>query len=306
MPDTAKYRFSLLLLQVCVAFIFVGRAYQAIFHDISMRALFWDRNYMEGIVWLFFGWSWDDYASSVGVDVALQRVAFFIGLFWVLCGVLAVGLPRFNKRWVRRVLRVGTVFLVFLHLFEWKDKFLLWGQLLEHAAQASAPLLLIYLSRAQTPISAQFIRTVKIIIALTFFCHGLFAVGWYPVPAPWIEWCISVFGFSPQGSLTFLFTMGILDFVAAFLLFVRPLSQAALWYCIVWGFLTALARIVANFYPDIVFVSLHQWWHETAFRLIHGGLPLALWFLLRQQTETQEQHLAVDDASNLDVHQTEM
>ena len=56
----------------------------------------------------------------------------------------------------------------------------------------------------------------------------------------------------------------------------QKIDTAALWYAAFWGVVTALSRAIAGFYWDFPWDSLHQVWHTSAYRLIHGLLPLAL------------------------------
>ena len=93
-----------------------------------------------------------------------------------------------------------------------------------------------------------------------------------------------MFGFTDINTVKlFLKIMGILGFVVAGLIFWKLTFPVAVWYCIVWGTLTALARIIANVYWASFSEDLHQWWFETLYRFVHGGLPLFLWWLSRLQ-----------------------
>jgi len=76
---------------------------------------------------------------------------------------------------------------------------------------------------------------------------------------------------------------GVIDFVAAVSLFLPYVYKPALIYCIVWGFATALARIVVNYDAQFPIDTLHQWLHETIYRLPHGGIPLVLFILLKNR-----------------------
>jgi len=78
------------------------------------------------------------------------------------------------------------------------------------------------------------------------------------------------FHLSDSQALWWLKVAGVIDFIAAAALFIPALMRPAIWYCIVWGTLTAFARIVSNFSFDLPLDSLHQWLHETIFRLPHG------------------------------------
>ena len=78
----------------------------------------------------------------------------------------------------------------------------------------------------------------------------------------------------------FLRIAGILDFVVAILLFIPKTVKPALWYSVIWGSLTALARVVANFSIEFPMDTFGFWLWETIFRLPHGLIPLVtLWIL---------------------------
>ena len=117
--------------------------------------------------------------------------------------------------------------------------------------------------------------------ALTFTCHGLYALGIYPRPALFLSMTMSILDFSETQAITFLVAAGLADFVASFLLFFKGLWRAsALTYCVLWGAATALARIWAHFQPEWWMEATGQWLHETVLRFPHFLIPLLLLLLL--------------------------
>ena len=65
--------------------------------------------------------------------------------------------------------------------------------------------------------------------------------------------------------------------------FKKTLKVTAI-YAVFWGFLTALARVVANYSTDFPLETLHQYGFETVVRLCHGLGPLLILFLLNKQS----------------------
>ncbi len=268
---------ELFLLQIFVCFIWLGRAYQGLFFDLPLRAFFWNQNLLENLVIELTNDSWQSYVTnqSIPIDSIINILGTSIGFVWLLAAFSTFFISEKTKG-----LRIFYYFSIFLFaiilLLDWQDKFQAWGHLLEHATQFSSPLLLLYFT--QKPSNTHKIRLLmKAIISLTFVCHGLYAVGYYPTSGEWISWTMrTLYLEDSQTAVTFLFIAGMLDFLMAFLLFFDLTSNLALYYCIFWGLLTALVRIIANFYIEIPLISLHDWTYQTFFRLIHGGFPLLL------------------------------
>ena len=129
---------------------------------------------------------------------------------------------------------------------------------------------------------SHFFLWLRIVIAMTFISHGLYAIGYYPLPGVFIEMTTAILGVSEETAIVFLKVMGVLDFVASvFILLPYPkLIKLGLFYCIVWGILTALARPVAFYYPEFWLESLHQWLYQAVFRLPQGLLPLVAFLIL--------------------------
>ncbi len=260
--------------------VFLGRAWQHIFWDIPLRELLWREEWMAIPVKTILGMEWEDYISSMAVDAWMVRLVVTAGVFYVLCAVTTIFLNK-NRPWLRNIIIAGSVGLVFLSLLYWLEKFQNIGQFIEYSLQFGTPIFLVW-----TVFYAQkhLILAMKVAIALTFIGHGLYALGFYPVPAHFVQMMIDGFGIDETVSMQFLQIVGIIDLIVAVLIFVPNhwVSQTALLYCIIWGSATALARIIANFDAYIPLESFYQWMHEVVYRLPHGGVPLIVFLLSRK------------------------
>ena len=140
--------------------------------------------------------------------------------------------------------------------------------------------------------------------ATTFFCHGLYAVGFYPQPGEWVVWIMEVFRLSePMGRL-FLKAAGMLDFVVAVGFVIKTQRHKGwtmgknsfvplcLWgiaaYACFWGFATALGRLVGPLAIASTLQTFDEYWFEMAVRLVHGGVPLVmLWLTFAPERNVQ-------------------
>ncbi|XOV67404.1 MAG: hypothetical protein ACFHU9_17450 [Fluviicola sp.] len=150
-------------------------------------------------------------------------------------------------------------------------------QLIEHATKLLLPVLIFLLNqpfwtRERTQIS------LKIIVALTFIGHGLFAVGWHYVPGSFHTMTTSILGISGNQASTFLCTVGTLDFIAAACLFLpNPFYKPALIYLVLWGSLTTLARTAFPISTlDFDIQSIYTGIAGTIYRFPHAMLPMLL------------------------------
>jgi len=277
---------ELFLLKLLVFCLFFGRGWQGLFWDLPLRTLFWDEYLLEGVVTTLTGDTWQNYVTNriFNVDQFIDRLGVGLGLFWMFCA-FAVLFIKETWKFGKWLLCLGSFSLSLLAFLYFKDKFWQVGQFFEYSTQVIAPLILAQVLYGGLN-TARFRLIIKGIIATTFVCHGLYAYAYYPQPGIWLQWCMNVFCFKEdQTAIQFLIVMGLLDFIAAILLFVpvKWVSSVAIWYCIIWGILTSLARLVGNFYLEFFWESLHQHLYEVLYRLVHGGIPLFLWWCSKKE-----------------------
>lgn len=285
MPDS-WFKRLFQILQIAVVAVFLGRAWQYLYWDAPYRVLLWDEDWIKPIVQVIFGMQWEDYVTNLSIDKGIQVVIRLTGVFYLICALAAI----FIQRWkpiARILLWVGAFNLVFLAALYCKDKFFHLGQFLEYTLQWSSPIFLIVLSQLQT-VGRSFLFWLRVAIALTFVCHGLYAIGYYPRPGDFLQMTIAILKINETGAMHFLQIAGLLDFMASVLIFLPgKIGKAALWYCVFWGLATTLARIVAPLelgmsIENVMLQSLH----ESVYRFPHFLVPLFAAIALHQSTIT--------------------
>ncbi|SNR16687.1 DoxX-like family protein [Tenacibaculum jejuense] len=261
------------LLKLSVFFIFIGRAWQHLFWDAPYRTFFWDESLLKPVIENVFAISWTTYATSTTTDTFVQSLIIAKGVLYVIAAISSILITRSNKKLFRIPIFVGGISLVILTILLTKEKFYHFAQFFEHGIQFGLPFVLLYTLKENYNEQKVFL-SLKVLIAVTFFSHGLYAFGAYPVPGKFVDMVINIFGCSESFALSFLYIAGVLDFILAVLIFLPKFSKYALIYAVVWGLLTALARIVANFYIEFPLQSIHQNLYEVVYRLPHGLVPL--------------------------------
>ena len=267
-------------LSILCFLMFVGRAYQHLFWDAPYRTLLWEQDWLEGIV-NWFGLDWKTYVTSVQGDRIIQLIVKMSGLLYLICGLICLAMQQGVFKKLQPILHLGILSLAFLFFLQTKEKFFHVGQFFEHTAQLVSPMLLLLIvnQKINRPQLSYFL---KVAIALTFCCHGLYAIGYYPRPGVFVDMTINTFGCSEAFAHQFLWTAGLLDFVISALLFVPKTERFAIYYTLIWGAVTALARTTAFFDWTFPWQTLHQNLYQTIVRVSHGGLPLALGYLVLQ------------------------
>jgi hypothetical protein len=279
----------ILIVQIATVFLFLGRSWQHLFWDAPFRTLLWDEAWMKGIVETVFNTSWKNYITSNDIDFKIQTFIKGLGWFYLLCALMAVFIQKWKK--VSGVFMIlGAASLVFLAALYCKERFFSVGQFFEFSIQFSTPVLL-YLMVKKGEFNERIVLFLKIIIALTFVCHGLYAINYYPRPGLFTEMTINILGISETGAEHFLKLAGVFDFIIGIGIFLPfRFSKYILIYAILWGFMTTIARVWANVYLDFFWESLHQWWFEAAYRVPHFLIPLTLFLFLKQKYRTIEDY----------------
>jgi len=277
---TDKQRNNLvLLLQIAAVSVFLGRAWQHLFWDAPFRTLLWDEGWMKGIVEGGMGMSWDTYITSLEVDDNIQGLIKGTGIFYLICALIA-GFIRQVPKWVARILWLGALSLTFLAALYCKEKFFSVGQFFEYSLQVGSPLFL-YAMVYKSIYLERLLLLMKIAIALTFVCHGLYAVNFYPRPGIFVDMFLNTLGTSEETAHSLLFVAGLLDFIISLLIFLPyKCARPAMAYAVFWGLATALARVTSFFDFSYAGESLYQWLHETVYRMPHFLIPLVAFILM--------------------------
>jgi hypothetical protein len=239
---------------------------------------------MQGTVQFVLGIDWQTYATSPAIAAAIATLIKAFGVFYAVCGVATL-LCTPTRRWAQVILVLGALSLTFLAYCYYRDKLYRLGEFGEYCTQFSLPLLFVFWVRG-TFSRDSLLNAFRIGVALTFTCHGLYAIGFYPTPGEWITMTTTLTGLGDTDSLRLLRVAGVLDFVAAALIFApfRSVALPALAYTAFWGLATAIARSATFVRWENLSDSTAQWLHESLMRLPHATIPLVLILALRHRS----------------------
>ena len=120
-------------LKISCFFIFLGRAYQHLFWDAPFRSLFWDQSLLEPVVNTFLNMEWQDYVTNLDTDRAIQSLTRAHGFLYLICAIVSLLIKQGSKKWMRVVITIGGISLVFLSMLLTKDKFYHFAMFFEHA-----------------------------------------------------------------------------------------------------------------------------------------------------------------------------
>ncbi len=257
------------LLRMTAFFLFLGRAWQHFLGKTPYDTLYRSDKYLGKVV----DWLLGDKNAPIAADV-LYNINTFFGVLLLLaaCSVLLI-----NKRksYFKICIKIGWCILFLTAFGYYVDKFRVAGQFFEYSAQLVVPYLL--LLAVKYKMKKKFLFWAKFAIALTFVCHGLYAVGYYPVPGNFMNMMINSFGMTNDQAQLWLFIIGIADFIFAVGVFLpKGIWRYFMYYGLVWGFLTAFARLWVNIDASFLDATISQYTFEFLVRMPHFIVPLIL------------------------------
>ncbi|MEM8710883.1 MAG: hypothetical protein AAGG01_08020 [Planctomycetota bacterium] len=260
------------LLQVSVALVLLGRGWLTYRWSSPIRGLLWDEVLMTPIL-ARFGIAWPDYAagSDAGITLGLKVAGVVLTI-----SALLVLLVRRAPRAAALALMPSMVILLLDGYARYSERDFEIGMGLEGALQWGAPMILLLCARSG--VTGRLWKGLLLLAAAaTFTGHGLYAVGFHPVPWQFEAMVENILGTGPLATNRLLLCAGLLDFAAVTALWWRRTRMLALGYMVIWGAATALARPVAN-------DGLDPWLAQLVVRTPHWAIPLALLVLLRSSS----------------------
>lgn len=271
------------LLRFTVSITFLARGWLYFRWDSPIRGLLWDEQLCSRVVEHWFNTSWADYAATS--DPSITLLIQWLGVFLIFAAIF----PWFCGKqktpwWACLAVYVAGLILVMDAVASWHEKGFAVGMLMEKSLQFSIPFVLL----SQIPTRGNRwigFNVVAVVCSLTFIGHGLYALNVHPRPSSFITMSMDVLSFSQRGAVNFLVVAGILDLIVAAAIFVPRLRRFALTYMVVWGALTALARIVANVSPVENYYGIDPWLAESLVRTAHWTIPLLLMVILRSESK---------------------
>lgn len=134
--------------------------------------------------------------------------------------------------------------------------------------------LIIYFYLNNKPIPTTLLKTG---ICLTFIAHGLLATNIITTPESFYLMIEKILCFNNNQTIIFLFIVGVFDILFVLFLFETETNayKFALYYCIIWAFITAIARTI-YVYDASVSEILSKGIAETLIRLPNSIIPFIL------------------------------
>lgn len=258
--------------------VFAARGIQHYFHDAPFRVLVWDENLMKPVLEQYFNITWEAWTLNPENEEKIVKVAKSIGVFYIFVAFFSLlySTQLIEKQWIKRlgdiVLCIGLINLILLYFLYTKDKSYRPTEFLEYALQWGSPLILIFYNKLT-------INVLKVICAVVFIAHSLYALGVYQTPVNYYNMTMNSLQCSQTFAKNFLIVFGTLDIFFAFGLFLRPFFKISVFYMIVWGFLTSIARLYGNWYSEMWELVLQQYTYEVLVRFPHFLLPIGLFYV---------------------------
>ncbi len=278
---------SLFLVRIAAFCVFFGRALQHFIYDTPYRVLLWDEE-STGI-------SMDDgtfWSNLFYNEIFIDTLSTLIGIYFIIVSIICLTIkkpsiekePKFIRWRTKKALILGgTLLLFFLSFLYYKDKFYQLAQFLEYSLQIASPLLLLMFLEHKIDLSKQLL-IMGILIAFTFGGHAIYALGCLPIPIQFVEMTMNILNLDETNAKLFLIIAGIMDLVIAIGIFTQwKHSKYAIRYAIMWGGITALARIVYTIDIEAGLRGIFQGFTESTYRACHCLIPLVYYFLKREE-----------------------
>lgn len=283
------------LLQIAVSLTFAARGWLMYRWDSHIRSLCWHEEVMSPLIIKYTSLTWEDYAleSDPYITTGIEWLGIILMFGAVL--TLMMRIPYFAIfKWF--LIPLWGI-LALDNLSNYFDVAYQSGMLIEFSLQASAPLLLLWVL-----VFPRMLKTwgwlATILVSACFIGHGLYAVGYHPVPWIFQTMTMGILGVEEETARSMLYAMGVLDFIVAFCVFIPFLRRPALYYMVLWGMATAVARIWAHYEPAQKYNGLDPWIAECVVRTVHWMIPLLLLMLLRSWNQNGRLTLGMMEISS--------
>ena len=274
------------ILRISTFLMFLGRAWEHIYWEGPFRNFFYNPHGFGQVLEWISGRTLPEIYKDHFYEHLIDNISIGIGFVFAFAGiaVLFYSPTRIFLKWT---IRLGVICLAFTFYGFFVDKHYSYGTLFEYSAQFVTPILFLWYCSGIHEVMR--LRAAKIAISLTFFCHGLFAAGYYPQPGNFLDMLIIGFRMQEGMARVMLMDVGLLDFVfaAAVLVPFNLMYYKSIWskvlkvfflgllsYAVVWGFMTSIARFYTHFNSHFIWQSFEGFFYEFLVRLPHGLLPL--------------------------------
>lgn len=265
------------MLQLCVSLTLASRGWLMMKWDSHIRSLLWHEEAVSPLLEKYTNLTWEEYAleSDPFVTGGIEWFGIILMLGAVL--TLLMRIPYFRVfKWFLIPLWAILAIDSYSNYFDVSYQS---GMLVEYVLQAGIPLLFLWVLVFPKMLK-KWGWMASLLASGCFIGHGMYAVGFHPVPWSFQVMTMEILGVSEESSKSFLYVIGILDFVAGLAILVPCLRRPGLYYMIAWGAATALARIVAHYDPSLNYKGMDPWIAECLVRTSHWLVPVLLLMLL--------------------------
>ncbi|NWK55996.1 hypothetical protein HW115_10255 [Verrucomicrobiaceae bacterium N1E253] len=272
----------LAVLQLCTTLTLLSRGWLMFRWDSHIRGLCWNEELLTPWIEQYTDSSWDDYAlhSDPYITSSIEWLGITLMIISGLCLLLRV--PKLA--WLKWSLVPAFLIMTLDAFGNLADKDYDAAMAMEYALQVGTPLaLLMALTRHKWNRTWGWI--VSLLAASCFLGHGLYAAGHFPLPWSFQTMSMTILRVDEEQAKAFLYLAGVLDFIVAAAILIPALRRPALYYMILWGGVTSLARVLAHYNPALKYNGLDPWVAEMLVRSSHWLLPLLILALLPSYTK---------------------
>lgn len=228
--------------------------------------------------------------SLLFVNASLIDIIF--GSILIICGLMVL-IPAkvLRKSNVIYLISLSSILLLIQSYCTFITASYVPEQIIEHTLQIALPIIFIYRNVIQSIRINRLNTILCFCVSLTFIGHGIFALGVHYLPDQFVELTMQWLPFDLSQSERFLFVIGLLDIIFALLIFVPGFRINAIWYLIVWGLLTSIARTYFSFEDGITLDLFTQKLPNTIYRLPHGLIPIVILINFRKMDQNKKMEL---------------
>jgi hypothetical protein len=246
-------------------------AWQHFLWDTPYTVFLWDEGLFQGFA-ASQKIEWGRWTDEIFSFDHISMFAHILAVIFVLTAVsIVVEKPLFLKN---LLLFTSGFFLLFYAILSCKDQYYRPVQFLEFSIQWTLLFILLFYNSL---INKALLNKILICcVSLTFLAHGFYALNIYPVPTSFVNMSMNILSVNEQNARLFLKIMGVLDLLACVMFWMPKTRKSALVYCLVWGFLTAFARIIANIHVADLASCLTRYSYEFLMRVPHFLIPFYL------------------------------